>query len=28
MKNEKRFSGWFDNPEKGDVSGHCERLQG
>jgi hypothetical protein len=28
MKNEKRFSGWFDNAEKGDVSGHCERLQG
>jgi len=20
--------GWFDNFEKGDVSGHCERLQG
>jgi hypothetical protein len=20
--------GWFDNSEKGDVSGHCERLQG
>ena len=28
MKNEKRFSGWFDNSEKGDGSGHCERLQG
>jgi len=28
MKNEKRFSGWLDNSEKEDVSGHCERLQG
>jgi len=22
------FSGWFDNSEKEDVSGHFERLQG
>jgi hypothetical protein len=28
MKNEKRFSGWLDNSEKGDLFGHCERLQG
>ena len=28
MKNKKRFPGWFNNAEKGDVSGHCERLQG
>jgi hypothetical protein len=28
IKNEKRFSGWFDNPEKGDVSGQLERLRG
>ena len=28
MKNEKRFSDWFDNSEKGDVSGQLERLRG
>jgi len=28
VKNEKRFSGWFDNSEKEDVSGQLERLRG
>jgi len=28
MNNEKRFFGWLEIFEKGDVSGHCERLQG
>jgi len=28
MKNEKRYSGWFDNSEKGDVSVNFKRLRG
>jgi len=28
MKNEKWYFGWYDNSEKGDVSGNFERLQG
>jgi len=28
MKNGVRFSGWFDNAEKGDVSWNCEWMRG